>query len=263
MSAGLSPGPAPRAVRAGFVSLVGAGPGDPDLLTVRAVRRLREADVVLYDSLVDARVLAEAVRARFVDVGKRAGGRQVSQSTTERLLVRLARRGLQVVRLKGGDPFVFGRGGEEALALARAGVAFEVVPGLSSALAGPALGGIPVTHRGRSAAVLVLSGHDLGAAEQILSGVHPGSLTVVVLMARERRAALAELLLARGFAATLGAAVVQSASLPGQAVWKGTLRELATPERSAELDPTAASLLVIGPTVELAEELCASQSWAA
>ena len=256
-------GMAGRAAGAGFVSLVGAGPGDPELLTVRAVRRLREADVVLYDALVDERVLAEATRARFVDVGKRAGGRQVTQSTTERLLVRLARRGLRVVRLKGGDPFVFGRGGEEALALARAGIAFEVVPGLSSALAGPALGGIPVTHRGRSAAVLVLSGHDLGTAEQLLSGVNPGNLTVVVLMARERRAELARLLLSRGFAATLGAAVVQSASLPGQTVWKGTLRELATPELSAGLDPGAASLLVIGPTVDLAEELCRTVSWAA
>lgn len=253
-----------RAARGpGFVSLVGAGPGDPELLTLRAVRRLREADIVLYDALVDERVLAEAVKARLLDVGKRAGGQQFRQSTTEQLLVRLARRGLRVVRLKCGDPFVFGRGGEEALTLARAGVAFEVVPGLSSALAGPALSGIPVTHRGQSAAVLVLSGHSLTAAGELLSGVKPGGLTLVVLMAREHRVELARMLLTRGWAAATGAAVIQSASLPGQTVWTGTLTELATPERSAGLDAAAASLLVIGPTVALAQQLCGPLSFAA
>ena len=249
--------------RVGLVSLVGAGPGDPELLTVRAVRRLREAEIVLYDALVDERVLAEAPQARRLDVGKRAGGRQVAQATTERLLVRLARRGLRVVRLKGGDPFVFGRGGEEALALARAGVPFEIVPGLSSALSGPALSGIPVTHRGLSAALLVLSGHDLNAAAQVLRGVPPGGVTVVVLMARTRRAAIASLLLDYGWSAATGAAVVQNASLPSQTMWTGTLRELATPQRSAELDPDAASLLIFGPTVALAQELCAPLAVAA
>lgn len=133
----------------GLVSLVGAGPGDPELLTVRAARRLAEADVVLYDALVELRVLA---LARRLDVGKRAGGRHFAQRTTERLMIRLAWRGWRVVRLKGGDPFVFGRGGEEVLALGQAGVACEIVPGLSSALSGPALCGIPVTHRGLRAA---------------------------------------------------------------------------------------------------------------
>jgi uroporphyrin-III C-methyltransferase/precorrin-2 dehydrogenase/sirohydrochlorin ferrochelatase len=224
-------------------------------LTLRAVRRLREADIVLYDALVDERVLAEAPQARKLDVGKRAGGRQFAQSTTERLLVRLGRRGLRVVRLKCGDPFVLGRGGEEALALARAGVAFEVVPGLSSALAGPALAGIPVTHRGLSAALLIASGHDLAALGAVLSGVMPGAATLVVLMARTQRAEIAQLLLGRGWPARLGAAVVQNASLPGQAVWRGALQDLAIAERSATLDPKAPSLLVIGPTVELLEEL--------
>ena len=122
----------------GLVSLVGAGPGDPELLTVRAVRRLAEAAVVLHDALIDPRVLALAAQARLIDVGKRAAGKQTEQAVIERLLVQLGRGGQRVVRLKGGDPFVFGRGGEEALALARAGVPFEIVPGLSSALSGPA-----------------------------------------------------------------------------------------------------------------------------
>jgi uroporphyrin-III C-methyltransferase len=252
-----------QALRGGFVSLVGAGPGDPELLTVRALRRLQEAEVVLYDALVDERVLAEARSASKLYVGKRAGGRQFAQSTIERLLIRLARRGLRVVRLKGGDPFVFGRGGEEALALCRAGVAFEVVPGLSSALAGPALAGIPLTHRGLSSGLLVLAGHDLTAAAAVCGNVQPGSVTLVVLMAREHRIELAQLLLGRGWPAALGAAVVQSASLPNQAVWSGTLQELATPERSAALDPEAPSLLIIGPTVELGQELCGALAWAA
>lgn len=241
--------------RIGRVALVGAGPGDPDLLTLRALRRLQDADVILYDALVDRRVLELAPRARCVDVGKRCGGRQVQQRVTERLLVRLARRGWNVVRLKGGDPFVFGRGGEEALALVRAGVPFEIVPGLSSALAGPALCGIPVTHRGTSAAVLILSGHDLAAARTLLGGLPPEGATLVVLMGRERRGALAELLLSHGWSAATPAAVVQGASLPEQALWRGTLGTLAAPECTAALSPQAASLLVIGRTVDLAAEL--------
>src|SRR5207237_5071326 len=129
------------------------------------------------------------------DVGKRAAGAHCDQGLIERLLVRLARRGHRVVRLKGGDPFVFGRGGEEALALTRAGVPFEIVPGLSSALSGPALAGIPVTHRGLSAALLVLSGHDLDASGPLLRSLPTGGATVVAVMAREHRAAIAATLL--------------------------------------------------------------------
>jgi uroporphyrin-III C-methyltransferase/precorrin-2 dehydrogenase/sirohydrochlorin ferrochelatase len=244
-----------KAGKVGRVALVGAGPGDPELLTLRALRRLQDADVILYDALVDRRVLELVPRARCVDVGKRCGGRQVQQRVTERLLVRLARRGWNVVRLKGGDPFVFGRGGEEALALVRAGVPFEVVPGLSSALAGPALCGIPVTHRGTSAAVLIVSGHDLAAARGLLAGLPPEGATLVVLMGRERRGALAELLLQHGWSAATPAAVVQGASLPEQALWRGTPGTLAEPECTASLSEQAASLLVIGRTVGLAEEL--------
>lgn len=239
----------------GFVSLVGAGPGDPELLTVRALRRIEQAEVILYDALVDPRVLALATRARCVDVGKRCGGRRVEQEATERLLVRLGKRGWRVVRLKGGDPFVFGRGGEEALALSRAGVPFEIVPGLSSALAGPALAGIPVTHRGRSAAVVIVSGHDLATADVLLQGIPPGSATVVVLMGRERRTQIARRLLERGWSAATPAAVVQSASLPVQSLWRGDLTALGESAGSTTIDAQGPAILVIGATVELSDVL--------
>lgn len=233
----------------GLVSLVGAGPGDPELLTLRAARRLAEAEVVLHDALVDPRVLALATRARFIDVGKRGGGAQTAQDVIERLLVRLGRRGLRVVRLKGGDPLVFGRGGEEALALLHAGVPFELVPGVSSALAAPALCGIPVTHRGVSAALLVLSGHDLAAARRVLAPLPPGSATIVVLMARERRAELAAILLCAGWAAATPAALIQSASLPAQRAVYCDLATLAGADTAAALDAAAPTLLVVGDVV--------------
>jgi siroheme synthase len=140
----------------GRVSLVGAGPGDPGLLTRHAVARLRSAELVLYDALVDQRVLRYARRARRFYVGKRAGRHAMTQEAINALMIRAARRGRRVVRLKGGDPFVFGRGGEEALALQRAGVPYDVVPGVTSAIAAPASAGIPVTHRGLSTAFLVV-----------------------------------------------------------------------------------------------------------
>src|SRR5947208_846871 len=144
----------------GHVSIVGAGPGDPALLTRKAVARLRAADLVLYDALVDPRVLRLARRAQKFFVGKRAGRHAITQQAIHAVMIRAARRGRRVVRLKGGDPFVFGRGGEEALALGAAGVPFEIIPGVSSALAAPALAGIPLTHRGTASAFLVVTGHD-------------------------------------------------------------------------------------------------------
>ena len=221
----------------GLVSLVGAGPGDPELLTVRAVRRLAEAAVVLHDALIDPRVLALAAQARLIDVGKRAAGKQTEQAVIERLLVQL------------------GRGGEEALALARAGVPFEIVPGLSSALSGPALCGMPVTHRGVSTAVVIVGGHDLASARQVLAPLPPDSATVVMLMGRERRVELSRLLLGGGWSPQTPAAVIQNASLPTQREWRGELRDLAEPALAAALDPEAPSLLVVGPAIGVALEL--------
>ncbi|HTO96844.1 MAG TPA: uroporphyrinogen-III C-methyltransferase [Myxococcales bacterium] len=238
----------------GLVSLVGAGPGDPELLTLRAVGRLEAADLVLYDALVDRAALRHARKARWAYVGKRAGRHSISQETIERVMIRCALRGERVVRLKSGDPFVFGRGGEEALALAAAGVPCEVVPGVSSAVAGPGLCGIPVTHRGLASAFLVVSGHSQEAFVPALESLAPGAATVVVLMGLATRAAIAALLLARGWDPSTPAAVVLSSSRAEAACWRGPLSQLAACELPAQ-HPEAPGILAIGPTVALADRL--------
>jgi uroporphyrin-III C-methyltransferase/precorrin-2 dehydrogenase/sirohydrochlorin ferrochelatase len=234
----------------GHVSLVGAGPGDPGLLTRRAVARLRAADLVLYDALIDRRILKLARHAQRFFVGKRAGRHAMTQHTINLLMVRAARRGKRVVRLKGGDPFVFGRGGEEALALRVAGVSYDVVPGVTSAVAAPALAGIPVTHRGMSSAFLVVAGHDLEGFATAVDEVPPNGLTIVVLMGVARRAALARRLIDRGWAPRTLAAIVVDASKPTQTMWSGTLGDLAA-ER-AEIETDAPGTIVIGDVVSLA-----------
>ena len=237
-----------------LVSLVGAGPGDPELLTLKALRRLQEADLVLYDALVSAPVIALAPGARRFCVGKRAGRRGVAQETINRLLVRAARRGQRVVRLKCGDPFLLGRGGEEALALAAAGVPFEVVPGVSSALAAPAFFGVPVTHRGLASGVLVVSGHAEAAWRPALDELRPGSVTVVVLMGLAARATVAAGLIRRGWPADTPAAVLWAATTPDAAAWTGTLSALGTAEVPAAAAGAPATL-VVGKVVALARVL--------
>ncbi|HEX9188907.1 MAG TPA: uroporphyrinogen-III C-methyltransferase [Vicinamibacteria bacterium] len=235
----------------GRVTLVGAGPGDPGLLTVRAARALAEADLVLYDALVSLDVLALAPRAQRFSVGKRAGRASMRQEAIHALMIRAARRGKRVVRLKGGDPFVFGRGGEEVLALRAAGVPHEVVPGVSSALAAPALAGIPVTHRGLSSAFTVVSGHAESAWREVLSGITPNGLTVVVLMGLRTRGAIANLLLERGWAASTPAALLLAAGTPRAHTWTGPLRSLGgevVPDGLADAPGT----IVVGDVVTLA-----------
>ena len=233
----------------GFVSLVGAGPGDPDLLTRRAARRLEEADLVLYDALVDPEVLSLAGTAQRIFVGKRAGRPQVGQEFINRLLIRAARRGRHVVRLKGGDPFVFGRGGEEALALVAAGIPFEVVPGVSSAIAAPELAGIPVTHRGTAAAFVVVSGHAPEAYSPLLSSLAPQSATVVVMMGLGSIGAISSLLIERGWAAGTPAAIVTGAATAAAQVWIGTLADL--PRGIEERLSGAPGTIVIGDVVRV------------
>jgi uroporphyrin-III C-methyltransferase / precorrin-2 dehydrogenase / sirohydrochlorin ferrochelatase len=233
----------------GCVSLVGAGPGDPDLLTRRAAQRLAEADLVLYDALVNAEVLTLAPVAQRIFVGKRAGKPAVRQEFINRLLIRAARRGRRIVRLKGGDPFVFGRGGEEALALVAAGVPFEVVPGISSAIAAPALAGIPVTHRGISTAFIVVSGHAASAYTPLLSTIAPHAATIVVLMGIGSAPDISALLIERGWGPATPAAVLSAASTPQSQAWTGTLGNLPAAVQARDTD--APGTLVIGDVVKL------------
>jgi uroporphyrin-III C-methyltransferase / precorrin-2 dehydrogenase / sirohydrochlorin ferrochelatase len=233
----------------GWVALVGAGPGDPDLLTRRAVKRLEEADLVLYDALIDPEVLTLAGSAQRIYVGKRAGRPAMRQELINRLLVRAARSGRRVVRLKGGDPFVFGRGGEEALALVAAGIPFEVVPGVSSAIAAAELAGIPVTHRGVAAAFVVVSGHAPAAYEQVLTTLAPQSATVVVLMGLASAGNIAAMLAAHGWKPATPAAIIRGASTEGAELWTGTLAELATAVEESESDRPGT--IVIGEVVRV------------
>jgi len=241
----------------GLVSLVGAGPGAPDLLTLRAVRRLEAADVVVFDRLVRPAVLDYTARhAKRISVGKAPGGVVCTQAEINALLVRLGRKGLRVVRLKGGDPFIFGRGGEEALALARARVAYEIVPGVSAALAAPAAAGIPLTQRGLAHAFMVSTGtcadgSDLSESDMRAMAT-PGT-TIVLLMAVHRLEELVASLRRHGRPAGEGAAVVQHATWPTQAVVTAPLGEIVGRARSAGI--TAPAVLVVGPTVALAAEI--------
>jgi uroporphyrin-III C-methyltransferase / precorrin-2 dehydrogenase / sirohydrochlorin ferrochelatase len=238
----------------GFVSLVGAGPGDPELLTLRALRRLREADLVLNDALVHTELLELAPKAQRFYVGKRAGRHSIDQAGIHQLMIRGARRGQRVVRLKAGDPFVLGRGGEEALALEAAGIAYEVVPGLSSATAAPLLAGIPVTHRGLASGFAVVSGHAEAAYAPVLDGIAPNALTIVVLMGVRQRAEIAARLVARGWTASTPAALLYGASQPGGFTQITTLGELSALGPADIAPPTELpAVLVIGEVVSLAE----------
>ncbi len=212
----------------GWVALVGAGPGDPELLTVRAARRLAEADVVVYDALVGDGVLALASPgAELIDVGKRPG-QGVAQDLINVLLVRLAADGKRVVRLKGGDPFVFGRGGEEAHALAQAGVRCEIVPGISSAISAPAAAGVPVTYRGLAASFTVVTGHrQRGEPPVNWQALAQVGGTIVVLMGVAQRGLIAAELLTGGLAGNTPVAAIHRATTGAQTVQRCTLGDLA------------------------------------
>lgn len=260
----------------GFVSLVGAGPGDPDLLTVKAMRRLAEADLVLFDALVPDEMLEAASGARLLSVGKRAGRPSVAQEAIHRLMIREARRGQRIVRLKCGDPFVLGRGGEEALALAAAGIPFEVVPGLSTAISAPELSGIPVTHRGAASGFVVVSGHAEAVYRPVLDALPPGSLTIVVLMGLGSRRALAQCLIDRGWRPSTPAAVCVAAGTAQAHTWIGTLDALGTapvamgacalrsPEQDApavagaRVSPDAPGTIVVGDVVSVGASIAAA-----
>jgi uroporphyrinogen III methyltransferase/synthase len=243
--------------RPGIVHLVGAGPGDPGLLTVRAVELLGAADVVLYDRLIPPEALAHArPDAELVYVGKEGEGPQFPQDDTHRLLLEHARAGKRVVRLKGGDPFVFGRGGEEALVLEEAGIPFEIVPGVTAGVAAPAYAGIPVTHRDVASGVAFVTGHEDpskpgSAIDWPALARFPG--TLVFYMGVRSLPRIAERLVAEGRPADEPVAVVERGTLPGQRTLVATLGDVA--ERAAAEQIRAPAITLVGEVARLREQL--------
>ena len=241
----------------GKVSLVGAGPGDPGLMTLRALEVIAQADVVLADALIPVEAL-DAVRpdAEVVDVGKIGGGRQVPQDVTTQLLVDRALEGKRVVRIKGGDPFVFGRGGEEAQACVAAGVPWEVVPAVTSGIAAPAYAGIPVTQRGIAPGVAFLTGHEDPAKPETqldwpALAQFPG--TLVFYMGVRTLPRMAEQLVAGGRSPDEPAAIVQQGTLPTQRTVRATLATL--PDAAAAAGIRAPAITVVGAVAALHDDL--------
>ena len=240
----------------GKVFLVGAGPGDPDLLTVKALRLLQEADVVVYDRLVSDEVLALVpAGVSRIFVGKSPGNHPASQASVNETLVRLARKGHRVVRLKGGDPFVFGRGGEEAQHLVRNRIRFEVVPGVTAALACAAYAGIPLTHRGLAHSLRFVAGHcrDDMPLDLDWNGLADPDTTLVFYMALMNLAEIRSRLIDAGLPGSTPAAIVESGTTQRQRTIPTTLDELVRAARSRRVATPA--IVVVGRVAELAAEL--------
>lgn len=235
----------------GSVWLVGAGPGDPGLLTLHAAFALGKADVVVHDALVPEAILALAPAARLEMAGKRAGGIRTQQLRINDRLIQLARQGLRVVRLKGGDPLVFGRGGEEALSLAAAGIPFRIVPGISAGIGGTAAAGIPLTHRRLARSVAFATGHDSSGdlADVDWTALARGSEVLVFYMAQRRIAQIAERLIQAGRAPSEPVALISNATCPDQDVRISNLAEAG--RAVAGIAPGAATLILVGPTIAL------------
>jgi uroporphyrin-III C-methyltransferase len=230
----------------GKVYLVGSGPGDPDLLTVKAKRLLEEADVVLHDKLPGPEILGTIPEAKREDVGKRAGGEWTPQEYTNRRLVETARDGNTVVRLKGGDPTVFGRGGEEMVHLAENDIPFEIVPGITSAIAGPEAAGIPVTHRDYVSSVAFVTGHEDPTKDE--SAVDWEALadtggTIVVLMGVGKLPGYTGELLNYGMTADTPVALIERATWPDQRVATGTLGTIVDVRDSEGIEPPAITVI--------------------
>lgn len=240
---------------AGRVYLVGAGPGDPELLTLRAVRLLKAADVVIYDHLVSSTVLDfMSPTAERIYAGKRRNEHTMRQENINALLVKLALEGKQVVRLKGGDPFIFGRGGEELQALARQGIAFEVVPGVTAASGVASYAGIPLTHRDYAQSCIFVTGHlKDGSADLDWPSLVKLHQTVVIYMGLSGLPAICHQMMAHGAVPELPIAVVQDGSLGSQKVVVGTLSNMA--QRVAQADLLSPCLTIIGEVVRLHDEL--------
>lgn len=233
----------------GIVYLVGAGPGDPGLLTLRGMECLRKADVVVHDRLVNRDILSHAAQARLIDVGKEADHHPIPQPQINSILVKEARAGKVVVRLKGGDPFVFGRGGEEALALSEAGIRFEIVPGVTSAIAVPAYAGIPVTHRNVACSVAFITGHSAGSEPLHMNwqALVQGIDTLVFLMGVQSLPYITTSLMEAGCLPTTPIALIEQGTLPRQQVVVGMLADIV--EKSRDIKPPA--IIIVGEVVSL------------
>ncbi|MBC7953103.1 MAG: uroporphyrinogen-III C-methyltransferase [Rhodospirillaceae bacterium] len=243
-------------LRAGSVALVGAGPGDPDLLTVKALRLIQQAETVVYDRLVSAEIMALLPDgATRIYAGKQAANHHLDQTEINQLLIGLAREGRRVLRLKGGDPFVFGRGSEEALEMAHAGIPFEVVPGISSASGCATYAGIPLTHRGLAHGVRLLTGHwrEGHALDYDWAHLADPDCTLVVYMGLSHLPEIAARLMEAGLPETTPAAAVESGTTPRQRRVLGTLATLPALAVEAGLKPP--TLIIIGQVVSLAGEL--------
>jgi uroporphyrin-III C-methyltransferase len=239
-------------MKIGVVQLIGAGPGDPELITVKGLRRLEQADVVVHDRLVSRQLLDLAPpTARRIDVGKTPGMHRWSQRRINTLLVAEARRGRRVVRLKGGDPFVFGRGGEECEALVEARIPFEVVPGVSSAVAAAAYAGIPVTHRSHTSAFAVVTGHSSNEFDDLDWEALSRVGTLVVLMGLGSLRRIVQMLRANGRAADTPVAIVSRATVPEQRSVRGTLADIVIKARYL----TTPATIVVGNVVALGDRL--------
>ena len=239
----------------GEVYLVGAGPGDPDLLTFRALRLMQKADVVLYDRLTDLHVMNLVRReAERIYVGKQPEDHELPQSEISALLVKLAKQGKRVLRLKGGDPFMFGRGGEEIEALAAEGIPFQVCPGVTAAIGAAAYAGIPLTHRDHAQACVFVTGHGKeGKIDLDWPALLQPRQTVAIYMGLRNVEALTREFVARGASADLPAAIVDNATRPNQRVVVGTLGTLAAKAQAAAL--SGPSIIIVGTVVTLRDAL--------
>jgi uroporphyrin-III C-methyltransferase len=237
----------------GIVYIVGGGPGDPGLITIRGMESLRQADVVVHDRLINNQLLAYAPQAELIDVGKSPNHHPIPQSQINAILVEKASEGKTVVRLKGGDPFVFGRGGEEAQALIEAGIAFEVIPGVTSAIAVPAYAGIPVTQRGVATSVAFVTGHCAGSNPLNLNwlALAQGIDTLIFLMGVSSLPVIVTSLIEAGRTSDTPVAVIEKGTLPEQKVVIGTLSNIV--DKAVEIQPP--SIIVVGEVVNLHEML--------
>ncbi|NAX19609.1 uroporphyrinogen-III C-methyltransferase [Vibrio sp. V39_P1S14PM300] len=242
-----------RQLQPGEVALVGAGPGDAELLTVKALNCLQQADVVLYDYLVSDEIMALVPDDTIlVCVGKRAGHHSVPQEKTNQLLVDFARQGHRVVRIKGGDPFVFGRGGEELEVLFEAGIAFQVVPGITAAAGATAYAGIPLTHRDYAQSAMFITGHLKAESDDMdWSTLARGQQTLVIYMGLMKSSYIQQQLLAHGRGADTPIAIIERGTQACQQVFRGQLSQLAQLAQGAE----SPSLIVVGEVVGLADKL--------